>query len=77
MIGSINVFFYEDGMQPANLLAGLLILLTFPLILIRRNWQALIVYLCYLFGRSVSWIYVLYEGRFPKRIIQPLITVDS
>lgn len=76
VIGSINVFFYEDGMQPANLLAGLLILLTFPLILIRRNWQALIVYLCYLFGRSVSWIYVLYEGRFPKRIIQPLITVD-
>lgn len=74
--GSINVFFYEDGMQPANLLAGLLILLTFLLILIRRNWQALTVYLCYLFGRSVSWIYVLYEGRFPKRIIQPLITVD-
>lgn len=74
--GSINVFFYEDGMQPANLLAGLLIFLTFLLILIRRNWQALLVYLCYLFGRSVSWIYVLYEGRFPKRIIQPLITAD-
>ena len=74
--GAVFVFFYEDGMQPANLLAGLLIFLTFLLILIRRNWQALLVYLCYLFGRSVSWIYVLYEGRFPKRIIQPLITAD-
>lgn len=74
--GSIEVFLYEDGMQPANLLAGLLMLLTFILILVNRNRQALIAYLCYLFGRSVSWVYVLYEGRFPKRIIQPLITVD-
>ncbi len=76
IVGGINVFFYEDGMQPANLLTGLLIILTFILILVRRNRLALMVYLCYLFGRSVSWIYVLYEGRFPKRIIQPLITVD-
>lgn len=76
VIGSVNVFFYEDGMQPANLLAGLLLLAALILIFVRRNWQALFVFLCYLFGRSVSWIYVLYEGRFPKRIIQPLITVD-
>lgn len=76
VIGSISVFVYEDGMQPANLLAGILILLTFILILIDGSRQALLVYLFYLFGRSVSWIYVLYEGRFPKRVIQPLITAD-
>lgn len=75
-VGSFNVFFYEDGMQPANLLAGILLLFTLVLILVRRSSQALLVYLFYLFGRSVSWIYVLYEGRFPKRIIQPLITAD-
>jgi len=75
-IGLINVFFYEDGMQPANLLAGLLLLLTPVCILFQRNGQALFVYLMYLFGRTVSWCYVLWEGRFPKRIIQPLITVD-
>lgn len=72
----ITVFLYEDGMQPANLLAALLIAVTFLLILLRRNYSALFVYLLYLIGRTVSWGYVLYEGRFPKRIIQPLITVD-
>ena len=75
-VSAINVFFYQDGMQPANLLAGLLLLLTPVLIFWERNAQALFVYLMYLFGRSVSWGYVLYEGRFPKRIAQPLITVD-
>ncbi len=75
-VGMVNVFFYGDGMQPANLLAGLLLLLTPAYILFQRNGQALFVYLMYLFGRSVSWCYVLYEGRFPKRIVQPLITVD-
>lgn len=75
-IGLVNVFFYEDGMQPANLLAGLLLLLTPVYILFERNGQALFVYLMYLFGRTVSWCYVLYEGRFPKRIVQPLITAD-
>lgn len=75
-IGLINVFFYGDGMQPANLLAGLLLLFTPVYIILQQNGQALFVYLMYLFGRSVSWCYVLYEGRFPKRIVQPLITVD-
>lgn len=74
--GGITVFLYGDGMQPANLLAALLLLSTFLLILLQRNYSALLVYLLYLAGRAVSWIYVLYEGRFPKRIIQPLITVD-
>lgn len=76
VVGLVNVFFYEDGMQPANLLAGLLLLLTPVYILFERNGQALFVYLMYLFGRTVSWCYVLYEGRFPKRIVQPLITAD-
>lgn len=76
VIGFVNTFFYGDGMQPANLFAGLLLLFTLGLILYQRNGQALFVYLMYLFGRFVSWGYVLYEGRFPKRIIQPLITVD-
>lgn len=76
VIGLVNTFFYEDGMQPANLLAGILLLFTLGLILFQRNGQALFVYLMYLFGRMVSWCYVLYEGRFPKRIVQPLITVD-
>ena len=75
-VSSVSVFFYESGMQPANLFTGFLLLLTPVLILLQRNMQALFVYLMYLFGRSVSWCYVLYEGRFPKRIIQPLITTD-
>lgn len=75
-VSSVNVFFYEDGMQPANLFTGLLLLLTPVLSLLRYNIRALFVYLMYFFGRSVSWIYVLYEGRFPKRIVQPLITAD-
>lgn len=75
-VSSVSVFFYQDGMQPANLLAGLLLLLTPILIFSTRNASALFAYLMYLFGRSVSWGYVLYEGRFPKRIVQPLITVD-
>lgn len=75
-VSLFNVFLYEDGMQPANLFTGLLLLLTPILIFINRNARALFVYLMYLIGRNVSWIYVLYEGRFPKRIIQPLITVD-
>lgn len=75
-VSAINVFFYQDGMQPANLIAGFLLLLTPVLIFLERNASALFVYLMYLFGRSVSWGYVLYEGRFPKRIVQPLITVD-
>lgn len=75
-VSSVNVFFYQDGMQPANLLAGILLLLTPALIFLHRSAHALFVYLMYLFGRSVSWLYVLYEGRFPKRIVQPLITAD-
>ncbi len=75
-VGAVTVFFYEDGMQPANLLAGLLLIITPVLILLQHNRSALSVYLFYLIGRTVSWGYVLYEGRFPKRIIQPLITVD-
>ncbi len=75
-VSAVTVFFYQDGMQPANVLAGLLLLVTPVLIFIERNASALFVYLMYLFGRSVSWGYVLYEGRFPKRIAQPLITVD-
>lgn len=76
VVSAVTVFFYQDGMQPANLLTGLLLLLTPVLIFFERNARALFVYLMYLFGRSVSWGYVLYEGRFPKRIVQPLITVD-
>lgn len=75
-VSAVTVFFYQDGMQPANLLTGLLLLLTPVLIFFERNARALFVYLMYLIGRSVSWGYVLYEGRFPKRIVQPLITVD-
>lgn len=76
ILGGLSVFLYEDGMQPANLLAGLLILTVLLLILLHHNHSALLVYALYLIGRMVSWVYVLYEGRFPKRIIQPLITMD-
>lgn len=76
VVSLFNVFFYGGGMQPANLCAGLLLLLTPILIFYHRSLPALFVYLMYLFGRSVSWIYVLYGGRFPRRIVQPLITVD-
>lgn len=75
-IGTLSVFLYEDGMQPANFLALLLMAATLFLILLHRNYNALTVFALYFAGRSVSWVYVLYEGRFPKRIIQPLITMD-
>lgn len=75
-IGSVKAFFYQEGMQPLNLLVGVLLVLTLFLILWQANYTALFVYLCYLFGRTVSWAYVLYEGRFPKRIIQPLMLTD-
>ena len=76
VIGSVNVFFYGDGMQPLNLTVGLLFILTLLLICHSRNLTALLVYLLYIGGRSVSWVYVLYEGRFPKPIIQPLLLTD-
>lgn len=74
--GSLLVFLYEDGMQPANVLAFFLMAATFLLILLHRSHGALLVFVLYFAGRMVSWGYVLYQGRFPKRIIQPLITVD-
>lgn len=74
--GCIFAFFYEDGMQPANLLVLLLMAAALLLILVQCNHSALLVFILYLIGRMVSWIYVLYEGRFPKRIIQPLIMMD-
>ena len=74
--GMIFVFLYEDGMQPANILVPVLMAVTLLLIILHGNYSALLVFALYFAGRSVSWIYVLYEGRFPKRIIQPLITVD-
>lgn len=76
LTGIITVFLYQDGMQPLNLLVAFLLIFTPLLILYRRNYIALAVYLFYLFGRMVSWGYVLFEGRFPKRIIQPLIFAD-
>lgn len=76
LTGCISVFLYQDGMQPANLCVALLFLITLSCILYQRNLVALAVYLFYLAGRTVTWSYILYEGRFPKRIIQPLITAD-
>lgn len=76
LTSSITVFLYQDGMQPLNLLVAFLLVFTPLLILYRRNYIALAVYLFYLFGRMVSWGYVLFEGRFPKRIIQSLIFAD-
>ena len=76
VVGGISVFFYEDGMQPANILVLFLTIATFILILLHHNFSALFTFALYFTGRLVSWVYVLYEGRFPKRIIQPLITLD-
>lgn len=76
LTGSLNVFLYQNGMQPLNLCVAFLLLITFLLILYRRNTVALATYLFYLAGRTVTWSYVLYEGRFPKRIIQPLFCAD-
>ena len=77
VVSGISVFFYKDGMQPANILALFLMAVTLILILLHHNHSALLVYALYFVGRTVSWGYVLYQGRFPKRIIQPLITVDQ
>lgn len=75
VIGYLSVFF-DNSMQPANALILFLMLLTFLLILLQRNRPALLVYLLYMTGRTVSWCFVLYQGRFPRRIAQPLIEVD-
>ena len=74
--GTLTVFLYQDGMQPLNLCAAFLFLLTFCCIIYHRNLVALAVYWFYLLGRMVTWAYILYQGRFPKRIIQPLIAAD-
>lgn len=74
--GGVLVFFYEDGMQPANMLVLLLMAATLFLILFHHSYNALLVFALYFAGRTISWGYVLYQGRFPKRIIQPLITMD-
>lgn len=74
--GSLNAFFYQNGMQPLNLCVAFLLLLTPFLSLYRRNLVALGAYLFYLVGRTVTWGYILYQGRFPKRIIQPLFAAD-
>lgn len=76
LTGSLNAFLYQNGMQPLNLCVAFLLFTTFLLILYRRNTVALAAYLFYLAGRTVTWSYVLYEGRFPKRIIQPLFAAD-
>lgn len=76
LTGSLNVFLYQNGMQPLNLCVAFLLLMTFLLILYRRNTVALAAYFFYFVGRTVTWSYVLYEGRFPKRIIQPLFAAD-
>lgn len=73
---SLHVFLYQDGMQPLNLCVAILFAVTLFLIFYRRNSIALAVYLFYLAGRLVTWGYLLYGSRFPKRIIQPLITAD-
>ncbi len=76
LTGSLNVFLYQNGMQPLNLCVAFLLLLTPVLSLYRRNIVSLFVYLFYLTGRTFTWCYILYQGRFPKRIIQPLFTAD-
>lgn len=76
LTGSLNAFLYQNGMQPLNLCVAFLLLATFLLILYRHNTVALAAYLFYLTGRTVTWSYILYEGRFPKRIIQPLFAAD-
>lgn len=76
IVSSISVFFYKDGMQPANILVLFLMAATLILILLHHNYSALLAYVLYFIGRTVSWGYVLYQGRFPRRIIQPLITLD-
>ncbi|MCM1174481.1 MAG: hypothetical protein NC341_05445 [Blautia sp.] len=76
LTGSLSVFLYQSGMQPLNLCVAFLLFMTFLLILYRRNTIALAVYLFYFAGRAVTWSYLLYEGRFPKRIIQPLFIAD-
>ena len=74
--GTLTVFLYQDGMQPLNLCTAFLFLFTFCCIIYGRNLVALAVYFLYLLGRMVTWAYILYQGRFPKRIIQPLIAAD-
>lgn len=76
LTGSINVFLYQSGMQPLNLCVAVFFPVTLFLIFYRRNAVALAAYLFYLAGRTVTWGYLLYNPRFPKRIVQPLIAAD-
>ncbi len=73
---SLQVFLYQNGMQPLNFCAALFFPVTLFLIFHRRNPVALAAFFFYLFGRTVTWGYLLYGARFPKRIIQPLIAAD-
>ena len=76
LTGSVAAFLNGNGMRPFNLCVGMLLLCIPIIILYQRNYTALAAYFFYLTGRAVTWIYVLYEGRFPKRIMQPLLSAD-
>ena len=75
-VGTVTTFLYQNGMQPLNLCTAVLFLFTFCCIIYHRNPVALAVYLLYLLGRMVTWGVLLFQGHFPKRIIQPLIAAD-
>jgi len=41
-----------------------------------RNWKGMLVLGCLGGGRSLIWIYLIYRGRFPERIVEALYIIE-
>ena len=67
-------FRYPDSFY-VILWIGMFGILMFLLVL-ARNWRGIFLMVCLGAGRSMIWIYLIYQGRFPERIIVSLYVIE-
>ncbi len=67
---------FEENYWQVNtvLLCGFVCTILF--LLISKNFLGFIPFVCFTLARTVIWLYLLYEGRFPLRIAMPLFTCE-
>ena len=67
---------FEENYWQANtvLICGFIVIALF--MLLSANFAGLIPFICFLLARTVIWLYLLYEGRFPLRIAMPLFACE-
>lgn len=67
---------YDKNITPQNYIYVLLFVVLLVWLVLKKEWQGLIMLAAYLFGRFFAWYYVLFNGRFPLRIPQCLFAID-